>query len=376
MCAALKAEEVDYVPCSPFLNFLSERQRVGYRYQFPFPPTEREKVEYCVEELGVDPVVQCPFPIYKPGRDVSARVWTEKDVIHKVWNTPAGELRASVRYDEKWPCGRDIAFFDDFNTAHFVEPWLKSEQDVECLKYILQPPDDRDGMEQLRFDFDAAKRLADRHGLATYAHLMGLGLTGAMQLAGAEALCLMTIEKPGLVDAYLEVEHKLNLRKMEIACDLGIDIIRRNGFYETCDFYSPQMLEHFLAGRLKEEIDTVHEAGKIIGYTVHTGIMPMLDYLKRLDFDCLMHIDIAQKGIDLEKVRDSQEGKKSFWIGPCSTYHIWSKDAEDVRKAVRQVFEVFGKEGLTITACPSSHSIMPWENTLAMINEWKKLRGA
>lgn len=42
--------------------------------------------------------------------------------------------------------------------------------------------------------------------------------------------------------------------------------------------------------------------------------------------------------------------------------------------AVREVFDVFGPTGLLLTACPSAHSIMPWENTLAMIDEWRRLR--
>jgi hypothetical protein len=41
---------------------------------------------------------------------------------------------------------------------------------------------------------------------------------------------------------------------------------------------------------------------------------------------------------------------------------------------VRQSFEVFAPEGLILAPCVSSHSIMPWESTLAMIDEWKRLR--
>ena len=61
-------------------------------------------------------------------------------------------------------------------------------------------------------------------------------------------------------------------------------------------------------------------------------------------------------------------------IGPGSTYHIWKDDPELTRGAVRQCFEVFGRRGLIITPCVSVHSIMLWQNALAMIDEWKKLR--
>jgi hypothetical protein len=45
-----------------------------------------------------------------------------------------------------------------------------------------------------------------------------------------------------------------------------------------------------------------------------------------------------------------------------------------VRKAVRDVFAAFGKTGLLIAAASSVHPMMPWKNTLAMLDEWRKLR--
>ena len=371
--AAVRREAVDYVPCSPAFNPLREQQRVGYRYQFPWGPSERERIEYEVTELGTDPVVHCSAGGHEPAAGVSSKAWMEDSVIHKLWTTPAGELHASVNYDDLWPHGLDVPLYSDFNIGHFVEPWLKTEQDLECLRQILHPIESRDLIEQQRFSCNASKRLAERWSLATMASI-GKGLTGAQQLAGAEPLCLMTVDNPGLVDAYLELEHQLSLRNLELAADFGVDIINRNGFYETADFYSPAMLERFLGQRLRREIAAAHQAGMLIRYTVHTGVMPILDYLRTLDFDCLFGIDIAFKDANPVVIRDSQEGKKSFWIGPSSTFHLWNKDPEVVRQAVREVFQVFGKRGLILAPCVSAHSIMPWENTLAMIDERKRVR--
>ena len=47
---------------------------------------------------------------------------------------------------------------------------------------------------------------------------------------------------------------------------------------------------------------------------------------------------------------------------------------EPANRIVRKVFDVFGKTGLILSQCVSAHSIMPWESTLAMIDEWKNLR--
>jgi len=107
---------------------------------------------------------------------------------------------------------------------------------------------------------------------------------------------------------------------------------------------------------------------------LYSGLAPMLDYLARLDFDCLSSLDIAFDNIDLAAVNAKLGDRKSFWTGPSNTFHMYADDPEVVRQAVRDVFAAFGTTGLIITACSSVHPMMPWENTLAMVDEWKKLR--
>jgi hypothetical protein len=372
--AAIATREVDHVPCSPFFNPLTAKQREGRTWNFPWPESGEGRIEYLVKELGVDPVVGVgiPGPGACPDEGVGARAWKEGNVLHKVWSTPSGDLHASIRQDDKWPYGDDIPLHHDF-IAHYVEPWLETEKDLACLRHLLQPPRTKDQLERTRRDVGRAKAAAEQWRLATMAQI-GMGLTGAQQLCGAKQICLLTVDNPELVDEYLELEHQLNLRRIEIAMDLGVEIVRRNGYYETCDFYSPAMLERFLGDRLRKEAQAVHQGGGLINYTLHTGIMPMLDYVASLGMDGLFGLDIAFKDTDLRAVREKLSGKCSFWTGPSNTYHMWAEDPEDVRQAVRDVFAAFGKSGLLITPCPSSHSIMPWRNMLAMVEEWKRLR--
>ena len=370
--AAVARQPVDYVPCAPFMNFQDWPQRVGKRWQYPFGPSIHEMLEYMVGELGVDQIVEFSWG-YFPEEGVSSEVWMEDDIIHKKFITPAGELHAAVRFDENWPHGLDIPLFSDYNPSHYVEPWIKSFEDLECLRYILLPPHKKKHFEEIRFRVRVAKHLAEKYQLAT-CFSFGLGLTGALLVFGPIQVCKFAVTEPKLIDTYLEIDHQFNLKNYDVALELGVDMVRRNGFYETCDFYSPAMLERFLGKRLREEIKLVHDAGKLIGYTLLTGVMPMLDYLARLDFDCIMCLDVFMKGADAVKIKQKLGDRKSFWTGPSDTIHMpWNKTNE-VRKAVRYVFEVFGKRGLLITPCSSSKAVFPWENVLAMIDEWKKLR--
>lgn len=372
--AAVAREPVDYVPCCVVFNPLTPTQRRGHQWQFPWPPDAPadEQLRYQVEELGLDQVVPFAVSAARPAEGAEAEVRRDGDVLHKTWHTPAGDLHAAIRYNEMWPHGEDIPFYSDFNIGHYIEPWLQTEADLEALRALQQPEDESILRRRVREQAAEARLRAERFGLATMAHV-GTGMTGAQHLFGAEELCLLTIENPNLVDAYLEHEHRLNLRALAALQGTGTDLVRRNGFYETADFYGPAMLERFLGPRLRAEIGAAHDAGALMTYTVHTGVMPILDYLAALGMDSLFGLDLAFPGVKPARVRDALADVSSFWTGPSSTYHLW-KGPEPTRVAVRVTFEVFGRTGLILSPAVSAHSIMPWESTLAMIDEWRRLR--
>jgi hypothetical protein len=369
--AAMRRLPVDYVPCVPLVNPLTAAQRRGRPWNFPWAEPG-DGLEYLAAEMGTDPVVGLWWMGgLSPDPEVTTRTWREGDLLHKTFLTPSGDLHASVAADEHWPFGDDIPFFHDF-AGHYREAWVKTERDVACLRHIFRPPRRRDELELLRADFDRGKAAADRLGLATMA-TVGSGLTGALWMFGAERLCLLTIDDPGLVEAYLEVEHRWNLAVLDLVLDWGVDIVRRNGFYESADFYGPAMLERFLGRTLRAEIAAVHQAGRPVAYTMYSGIMPILDYLAGFAFDCISALDIAFDDPDLRLIA-AKLPSMSFWTGPSNTFHMYA-GPEVVRQAVRDVFAAFGPTGLLLAAASSIHPMMPWENTLAMLDEWKKLRG-
>ncbi len=375
MLAAIRREPVDHVPLTANFNPLRPIQRVDRSWQFPWDQeaSQEDRIAYCTNMLGIDICAQAGPKECYPEPEVTSRVWAEDGILYKVYHTPSGDVQAAIRFDTRWPHGLDVPLSSAFNVPHYVKPWITSEADLACFRHILKPPERQEDVSRLRGRIDETKALSAQYGVATYINCVH-GLTTAHKMFGAEDLCLMTIENPELVEAYLELGHRINVRNMEIATEGGIDIVRRDGYYETCDFYSPAMLEGFLARLLNAEADVVHANGSVICYAIHTGIMPMLDYLQALDLDSIIYIDIAFHGVDLGEIRDKLGESKSFWTGPSNTYHLWSDDPEPVRDAVRETFDTLGRTGLVLCPCPSSHAIMPWENTLAMIDEWKKLR--
>ncbi|MBT3376717.1 MAG: hypothetical protein HN742_42415 [Lentisphaerae bacterium] len=373
--AAMRREPVDHVPCVCAFNALSPVQRRGHGWNFPWPEgaSYADRLAYELDVLGIDSLVPAGASLVSSHPDVTSRAWLEGDVLHKAFTTPAGELHAAVHYNAGWPHGENIPFYSDFNVGHFVEPWIQTEEDLERFTYVHRLDDSADRVAAALDGLRRTRELADRHQLAVNAS-GGMGLTGAQHLFGATDLCLATMDNPGLVDAYLEHEHRINLRCLEVMGESNcVDSVRRNGFYETTDFYSPAQLTEFLGKRLTAEADCAHANGMLVSYTMNTGVMPALDHLAAIPFDTMFGIDIAFQGVDLGEINAKLGSRMSFFIGPSSTYHIWFGD-DLCRQAVRDCFDAFGKEGLIIAPCVSSHAIMPWENTLAMIDEWKKCR--
>ena len=375
LLAAIRREEVDRVPCVISFNPLYPSQRTSWNFPWSQEASIEERTAYQVEQLGLDQVVAMGVEVCCPDEGVTSRVWIGDGLLHKVWDTPAGRMHASVKYNELWAHGEDIPLMSDFNVGHFVEPWIQTEQDLECLRHVLRWDESGRTQEAARSYYDRMRRLADRYGLAVLA-MSGEGMTGAMKMMGAEPLCAMVVEDPALVEAFLDLEHETNVKTIDLLGRWGVDIVLRNGFYETADFYGPAMLERFVGPRLRREASAARAAGLLSSYTIHTGLMPILDYLAGLTVDSLFGIDIAFHDLPLERVRDRLGDGKSFWIGPSSTFHLWS-GPQATREAVRRVFEVFAERpGFILSPGVSAHSIMPWENTLAMIDEWKKLRSS
>lgn len=372
LLAAMRRQQVDYIPCAPLMNFQLEDQRWGRRWQYPFGPSDREMLDYMVGQLGVDQLLQTEIG-FCPERGVRSRVWLEGEVIHKNWTTPSGILHAAVRYDEHWLPGYDIPLFHDYNPSHFVEPWIKTMGDVDCLRHVLLPPREADDLARVRFQFMQCRHLAARYDVPLSVSC-GLGLTGAVHMFGPAEISMRCLTEPDLVDAYLEVDHQYNLQVMALALDQGADIIKRNGFYESCDLFSPAILRRFLANRLQRESALVHAAGRLFGYTLLSGYVPILDWLGSAGIDSLFCPDVFLRDGNARTLAAAMGGTTSFWTGPSDTIHMPYDRPDEVRKAVRHVVEVFGRTGLIITPCSTSKAVFPWANVLAMIDEWRTLR--
>jgi uroporphyrinogen-III decarboxylase len=368
--AALRRQDVDYVPCCCFFT----PSLVGPEYTWKGRADTLDKI---VNGLGLDGYVHTGIEAsWHP--EVTARVWREErsgerwPILHKEIRTPKGPLTAAIYITDDLEHKEDIPLISDWNVSRYVKPWLQTMEDVERFRYVYLPPLDRD-IAVARERFAAEKRLAEEYGVITRAHC-GLGLTAAIMMFGAQQAVMVSMDHPEIIQRFLEIEHQATMKRAELLASLGVDVIVRNGFYETTDFWSPGQLERFLLPLLSDEVKVMKSGGAAVTYTVETGIMPMLDMLAKLDFDGYHAIEPALGHQDMRMVAARLCDRHSIWGGVSGPIHIGEGTPEIARQAVRDAFATFGKRGLVLSAVPSIRAHWPWENALAMFDEWRRLR--
>jgi len=368
--ATIRREEGDYVPCVPF--FWSSPLVEGYQWT-----SEAERLEILIQKLGVDALLHFGVGTSQHP-EVSANVWEEHragekyPLIHKEVITKRGKLRAIVRKTDDWPHGLDIPYFSDFNVSRYVKPWLESLEDVEKWALVYLPPDDVQ-IQKAKEHWFRLQPLRERFQvpvMATYT----LGLTGALHLFGAETGVLLSMDQPEALEKYVQIVHQADSKRLEVLLDFGVDLVRRNGWYESTDFWSPAQYQRFILPYMEKEIALAHEANCCFNYTMCTGIMPLVPLLAQLRFDSLDTVEPVLGDQDMPRLARELGATKCLWGGVSAPMHIGLGKPGDVKRAVRQAIDIFGKRGFILTAVPSIRPQWPWENVMAMFDEWRQLR--
>ena len=371
LLAAMRRQETDYLPCAP--NFWASPSADGYRWR-----NEKERLEVVTRKLGLDACLWVDIQT-ACHPDVKVRTWQDNPagepfpVLHKAFDTPGGILEAAVRVTEDWPHGADVPLISDFNVSRYIKPWLQTSGDVENLRFILQPPG-REEILRFRETLKNVRVLAEEFQVPVAA-VYTLGLTTALHFFGAEKAVLLSVDEPEIISRYLEIQRLADDRILDILLDTKeVDFVRRDGFYESTDFWSPAQFEKWILPWFTKEVALAHQSGRPVTYQLCTGIMPLLPLLSRIEFDCLDTIEPALGHQDMPEITRCLGERKSFWTGLSGPEHLCRGNESSVRAAVRTAVETWGRKGFILGAVPSIRPQWPWENVLAMFDEWRKIR--
>lgn len=231
----MKSEEVDYLPCSIYFN--SNLRVEGYDC------TSQAGRTRLALDLGVDPflLIHTTFTA-KP--EVTVSNWVEEipdedyPILWQAWDTPDGRLTQAIRKGgvcADW----DTIHWGDESTGAIFKPLLTEPGDIDRCRHLIQPTTDEEFQTWLENNADVFN-LARAHDLPvilTY----GQGLAAIMFMMGAENAVYLAIDDPDGFEELAETIHRAEMRTIELAARGHIDILKRFGGYEMCNFYNPEI---------------------------------------------------------------------------------------------------------------------------------------
>ena len=294
-------------------------------------------------------------------------------LLHKEYETPEGTMRQVARQTEDWPHGDDVPVTSDHNIPRSTKFLVESEADVEKLPYLFCSPD-KAQLVAFREEGRATQRFAQEQGVMIEGSCGGFGDYAAWFM-GLENLMMAMYDRPAFVHRLLDTILEWEMRGLGILLDCGVaDMVVHRGWYECSDFWSPHLYREFIAPRLARKIQVAHEAGVRFGYIMSTGIMPLLDVFRELDFDVLIHVDPVQGGVDLARLRESIGDRISVWGAMNGPVTLTQGSRDDIRDAVTHAVSTLAPGGgLVLEPADCLTEDIPAKNVLTLVERWREI---
>ncbi|UCF97603.1 MAG: hypothetical protein JSV89_20890 [Spirochaetaceae bacterium] len=391
MLTVLNGGLPDHTPCSFMLFYILYEQC----------KTDAEFVERQIE-LGLDAFVhvgQLNHSLHLYGGldpRVHVEEWVEQENGVKTFcrrlETPAGPLTGRIRQREGWPTEDDFPLLKDWLVGRAEEVLVKPEKDLDKLPYLFAPIKD-EHIRVLREEAAEADRLARRHGLLQVGGWKGavrpgvqvdpgvMGCDAMAWLSGFENVMILSLTKPEVIDEYVRTIHEWNLKQIEVYLEVTrADLIVRRGWYETTEFWTPEVYRRIVAPTLQKEAELVHQAGRKYGYIITSAFLPLLDDILGSGIDVLIGLDPKEgKGTDLRLVKDKfREAGKALWGGVSGPLSVEMATGTETEQAVREALDILGRGGGFILSPVDNvreHTEIAWKNTRRFIEVWKANRG-
>jgi hypothetical protein len=201
-----------------------------------------------------------------------------------------------------------------------------------------------------------------------------MGLALILYMMGAENAVYFAMDYPDAFNECAQIIHKAEMRKIELSRRAGAHILKRFGGYEMTNFYNPEIFRQVVLPCLKKEVAYAHELGLLIYYRIVTGMEPLLEEIASVGFDCIEGGEPCLSNCAFEEWHEAFGRTACSWTGISSPVLLGGNDPDAVRKEVRHAVDVFGRRNFILGVTNSIRRHFGWQNTLAMIDEWKKIR--
>jgi hypothetical protein len=333
--------------------------------------------------LGLDDVLDVSVPWGIDSR-VRWRDWQEDatpdrpyGVVAREYETPAGSLLHVVRRDEQpappgWVVQPAVVpLFEDYNIPRGVRHILSEPQDLEKLRFVLQPPGSAETA-AYRERMETVRRFAQESGVLVQAW-SAFGIDGIIWLMGVERAVLAAVEEPEFFAEAVSLVSEVDRARTVLALEVGgIDLVVQRGWYSSTDFWSPALFRRFALPHLRALAELVHQAGRRFAYVMTTGFLAMADMLAEAGVDLLYFVDPVQDQLDLRTAKEKVAGRFAVAGGVNSGITLASGSQAEVQEATLHAVEALGPTGFILAPVDALFPDTPWENVRAMIDAWKE----
>lgn len=393
---AVDKREPDHVPL--FFTMLGRGEPFDPGYGFSFGNINRFDVRYPYSHLhqvrkaeqmlalGADDMIRMEPPlgwaeeyVVEGVRSLKARVRRVPDpagdsvLLEKRYDTPAGELKTTVRVTEDWPHGENVPLFSDFSVSRAQEFLIKSGEDLPRLRHLLGEPNAR---EYRQFKQEAAdlRREAKRLGVVLEGGRTALG-DCLVWLLGIERLIYGAFDDPGLIEECLDLVCKWEKRRLQVLIDEGVELVFHSAWYEMTDFWTPQLYRTLLKPRIKELVSIAHQAGVRFAYIITKSYDTLAEELLDLGVDCLYGADPLQGRADVAFLRDTFKGRVCLWGGMNSAVTLGRGTQKEIEAAVDEAIRQLAPGGGFVlfpvdNLMPGAN---PWTNTETLLKRWRQI---
>ena len=326
-----------------------------------------EKQIEAVRDFGGDPLVDIWLPAETPHPDVNVRKGScghDDDgcpLLFAEWETPAGTLRSVVRETAEWfdeeehgylenvELGHgyrtdwDVHLFDNYNCVRYVEAPIKTLQDVEALKYLLQLPTGN-AWQTWRQQALFCKNFAQSQDLLLRARRT-FAAGGVMWLIKPEDMLIATAAEPELVYAVTRVMADWQIKRVEAVLDIGVDMVMHASYYETIDYFGGPRWDEFCRPFIEKLANLCHQADTQLTMQRSEQNTAQLETLKTLPIDHIHGLEPGPGQEDMALLKREIGDRITLWGGVDTTNLVSTGTTAQIDAAVKEAIEICAPGG-------------------------------
>lgn len=345
--AAINGEPVDRIPVGPRIWRYASWQgcsklELARRFNFdyfgagvgelgtPFSDTYCRTVEALLPEVKID---------------IRRRRQQEQTEVERTFHTQAGELR-------------DVLIQPDPGARYGVapdperkEPLVKTEDDVELLKFLLPSP------EHVKQNFPSSHELEAQvgdDGLVVFRPTLGVDHI-VLESLGPEQAMILSVMDPQMFNRLIEVVDEWHMEVMKLALEDGWKIIFDAFFnFSLSTGWSPDFYRQTVGPIIKRHTDLVHSYGAKMFFYDDGKLANSIDYVVDAGVDIIQTLTPPPIGdLDFRHLAKTHGGKVCF-NGGIDTVRMRFGTPKEISDSVSEVIETFAPTGRFILGTSDS----------------------